>query len=534
MYEAQLPTDWTYILNDSGAKTVFCATPDIYHRVHTQVMPNTPHVQSCFCLDAPLGESHAFATAMDRVEPDTEGKYIEAPTPDDMAGLIYTSGTTGKPKGVELTHLNFTSNAKSAARTMVTDPKDFIRETDRSLAFLPWAHSYGQTVELWVGMSHGASLGISRGIPSILEDLQLVKPSLLFSVPTLYKRIYDGVNNLIEAAPPLRQKLMKTALELGHKNAQVETGGPPLTMAESMQFKVLDAVVLSKIRARFGGNMRHGFVAGAACPPEVLNFMDSLGLKILEGYGLTETSPIITCNTPEQRQLGSVGRPIGGVTVYVIGEDGKEVAPGEEGEICCSGPNVMRGYYKNPEATAEVISTAPDGKSRMFHTGDMGRQDATGFVKITGRLKEQYKLENGKYVVPTPIEEAIGLSRFISQVVLTGANRPYNVVLIVPEWAAIRTAVGADDSQSDEDLANDPRVHELMDHAIETNCAGMKRYEIPHKWAFVAPFTAANEMITPKLSIRRHKVISTYKDVIDQLYEDEAVKEAPAPDAKVA
>lgn len=210
------------------------------------------------------------------------------------------------------------------------------------------------------------------------------------------------------------------------------------------------------------------------------------------------------------------------MTVYIINEDGKEVADGEEGEICCSGPNVMRGYYKNPQATKEVISLAPDGKTRMFHTGDLGRRDPSGFIKVTGRLKEQYKLENGKYVVPTPIEEAISLSRFINQVVLAGANRPYNVVLIVPDWAAIRTAIGAAPGTPDEELANNERVIELIDHAIETNCAGMKKFEIPQKWAFVAPFTAANDMLTPKMSIRRHKVIQTYTDIIEELYDDES------------
>ena len=180
--------------------------------------------------------------------------------------------------------------------------------------------------------------------------------------------------------------------------------------------------------------------------------MDSIGIPICEGYGLTETSPIITINTPEQRQVGSVGRPIGGVTVYIVDEEGKEVPRGKEGEICCTGPNVMHGYYNNKEATDEVITLAPDGKSRMFHTGDLGRMGEDGFVKVTGRLKEQYKLENGKYVVPTPIEEAIGMSRYIAQVVLTGANRPYNVALLVPEWPAIRSEFKVDDSISDDEV----------------------------------------------------------------------------------
>lgn len=303
---------------------------------------------------------------------------------------------TGKPKGVELTHQNFTSNVLAAARTMVVDPTEFIRHDDCSLAFLPWAHSYGQTCELWMSISHGASMGISRGIPVILEDLQLVKPTVLFSVPTLYKKIYDGVHNLMEAASPLRKRLMQRALYLGMEHVHAVNGQrPPLGPLENLQFKVLDSIVLSKIRARFGGRLRHGFVAGAATPLEVLNFMDSIGVPVCEGYGLTETSPIICINTPEQRSVGSVGRPIGGVKVYIVNEEGKELPQGEEGEICCVGPNVMRGYYKNAAATEEVITTAPDGSGRMFHTGDLGRVTESGFVKVTGRLKEQYKLENG-------------------------------------------------------------------------------------------------------------------------------------------
>jgi long-chain acyl-CoA synthetase len=345
---------------------LFVANQEIYDKVQQSVLKSTPSVQGVMCLDAPEGEPHAFATAMAKHEgSDTAGSIIK-PTEEDLANLIYTSGTTGKPKGVELTHLNFTSNVKAAVRSMVEDPTDFCRQDDRSLAFLPWAHSYGQTCELWSGMAHGGSMGICRGVPHILEDLQYVQPTVLFAVPTLYKRIYDGVHNLMENANPIRKKLMQEALRLGRENVEVELGHrAPLGPIDSLKFKALDSIVLSKIRARFGGNLRHGFVAGAACPKEVLEFMDSLGIPICEGYGLTETSPIITINTPENRKVGFVGKPLGGVTVHIIGEDGKPVAEGEEGEICCVGPNVMRGYYRNQEATDEVISLAPDGKSRM-------------------------------------------------------------------------------------------------------------------------------------------------------------------------
>lgn len=318
---------------------------------------------------------------------------------------------------------------------------------------------------------------------------------------------------------------------MGRENLDAKNGDRgPLGLVENLKFKALDSIVLAKIRDRFGGNLRNGFVAGAACPSEVLTFMDSIGIPVCEGYGLTETSPIIAINTPETRQIGSIGRPVGGVTVFIMDEHGKEVPEGQEGEICCVGPNVMRGYHNNKEATDEVMSVAPDGRPRMFHTGDLGRRVNDGFIKVTGRLKEQYKLENGKYICPTPIEESIGMSRFISQVVLCGANRPFNVALLVPEWLAIRSHLRADDNVSDEDLANDDRVNELIDAEIISNCVNLKKFEIPQDWALVAPFTVANDMLTPKMSIRRHKVMHVYGDIVSHMYgDDPIVTEAADP-----
>jgi len=524
MYEAQLPSDWTYILNDSGAHTVFCATQEIFDKVQKEVLPSTPTVKSSLCLDAPSDEPHSFEGALSGCEIDYDGSLIHAPTQEDLAGLIYTSGTTGKPKGVELTHLNFTSNVKGAIRSLVKDPRAFVGESDRSLSFLPWAHSYGQTCELWSLMSSGASMGICRGVPVILDDLQLVKPTNLFSVPTLYKKVYDGVHNLIETAPPLRKKLMKSALEMGEAKAAIDNKmREPFGPLERIKFATLDRLVLSKIRDRFGGHLLRGFSGGAACPTEVIKFMDSIGIPICEGYGLTETSPIITLNVPENRTIGSVGRPLGGVSVYIVDQDGNEVNPGEEGEICCVGPNVMKGYYNNQQATDEVISVAPDGKSRMFHTGDIGKMDDLGWVTVTGRIKEQYKLENGKYIVPAPIESAIGMSRFISQVVVCGANRPHNVALLVPEWATIRKELGIEDEVTDDELANETAVKELVDNEIAQNCSKLKKFEVPKEWAFVAPFTAANNMLTPKMSVRRHKVMDAYEELISCMYDHNTI-----------
>ena len=217
--------------------------------------------------------------------------------------------------------------------------------------------------------------------------------------------------------------------------------------------------------------------------------------------GLTETSPVIALNILSQRKAGSVGKVIPNVDVWIVDSEGNALDPGQEGEICCSGPNVMKGYHNNPEATDEVITLAPDGNSRMFHTGDLGRIDSDGYLSVTGRLKEQYKLENGKYVCPTPIEEAIGMSRFISQVVVTGANRPYNVALVVPDWLSIRSELGLSEEVSEEELVNDVKVKGLISAEIKLNCYNIKKFEVPAAFLFVSPFTAANNMVTPKVRL---------------------------------
>ena len=415
-------------------------------------------------------------------------------------------------------------------------------------------------------------MGICRGVSNILEDLKLVEPTLLFAVPALYKKVHDGVINGMNIASPIKQSLMRSALRLGKADAEYRNGraaavqlqqqqqrsssntnhsvdnalpvegssmnnssismpssttpqqqsSPPpssLGFIDKIMYSFLDTIVLSKIRALFGGKLRAGFVAGAACPSEIIHFMDAIGVPICEGYGLTETSPVIALNNLSRHKVGSVGQVITGVTVYIVNPaTGQPVVEiDEEGEICCSGPNVMKGYHNNTMATNEVITLAPDGKSRMFHTGDLGKVDKDGYVYVTGRLKELYKLENGKYVCPTPIEQAIGMSRFISQVVVCGANRPYNVALIVPDWIAIRSELGL--SMSEEELVNDDKVKGLISAEIKLNCYGIKKFEIPAAFAFVAPFTAANSMVTPKMSIRRHVVMKTYEELISDLYE---------------
>jgi len=369
MYEAQLATDWRYIINDSSVSVIFCSTKEVFQRFSSEVLHTTPSIHSTLCLDAVDGEEYGYQETanrtIDNLLSPPQSSMLTPPDEEDLANLIYTSGTTGKPKGVELTHRNIVSNIEGG-RSMSQNPFDLLDESSKTLAFLPWAHSYGQTVELWMAMSFGSSCAICRGIPFLLEDLQLVKPTVLFAVPTLYNKIYDTVQNKMNSGHYIQDTLLKSAIEIGNNNAQFHRGErDALSYHEKFKFRILDRLVLSKIRDRFGGNLRYGCVAGAACPIDVLQFMDSIGIPVLEGYGLTETSPIITLNSPSKRSIGSVGLPLEGVEVYIIDKDGNILPPGNEGEICCAGPNVMRGYYNNMEATDEVISVAPDGKSRM-------------------------------------------------------------------------------------------------------------------------------------------------------------------------
>jgi len=384
------------------------------------------------------------------------------------------------------------------------------------LSFLPWAHSYGQTCELWCSILHGSSLGICRGVPHILDDLQRVKPTILFSVPTLYKKIFDGVNNLVHTSSPFKKKLMEEALQAGRSKSKSRSIG----FLDKLKYQFYDVLVLDKIRKKFGGKIRHGFVAGAACPKEVVEFMDSIGVPLYEGYGLTETSPIITLSSPGNRKIGSVGKCIDGVGVAIVSQSGKVLGPGQKGEVCCYGPNIMRGYWNQKEETENCMSFGPDGVTPMFHTGDLGKLGEDGFLQITGRIKELYKLENGKYVSPGPIEEAIGTSRFISQVVLFGADRPYNIALLVLDWVAVNNYLKIDENLpiNEEMLANNVDVKYLIASELQSSTAHFKNFEVPTKWIVVSPFTLANSMLTPKMSIRRHIVIKNHKDAIDSLY----------------
>ncbi len=503
MYEVQLPKDWKYIIEDSGAKVVLVANMEIYRSVK-ELVDELEHLERVVYFDGPAESEDAYQTllqhgAKNRVD-------AHHPDPDDLCGFIYTSGTTGQPKGVLLSHANLMSNVNGVQNLLTIDTDDV------SLCFLPWAHSFGQVCELHCLFSLGASIGLAEDVTTIVDNLSEVRPTLLFSVPRIFNRIYDGVQKKMEAEGGVKKLLFDKGLANAEKIRAAEESGKKAGLLTRKMNGFYDSLVFSKVREKFGGRLKYAFSGGAALSPEVARFIDNLNITVYEGYGLTETSPISTCNYPNNRKIGSVGKPLPGVEISISPVEGYSDGTGE---VCVKGPNVMQGYHNLPDKTAEVMDD--DG---TFHTGDLGRIDEDGFLWILGRVKEQYKLENGKYVVPGPIEEQLTLSPFINQVMIEGTNKRYNVALIVvdgeslSEWSSLNGV-------PEEEMLTHHMVQQLYREEIERVGSSLKSYERPREFALIdEEWTPENDMLTPSLKLKRRKVMEKYGDMLEGLYDD--------------
>lgn len=494
MYPAQPPKEWEYILGDCNPKLVL-ASAAAYTEMQA-IVARTGHSARVIGLDLPKADEASFQALL-ATPGDAE---LHPVTGNDIAALVYTSGTTGNPKGVMLTHSNFCTNVIASGSRF-----DFDR-TDRALCFLPWAHSYGQTAELYTFISIGASMAINDEVPNLVDNLAVVKPTVLVAVPRIFNRIYDRVNKQMDARPALIRKLFTTAIE----TATAKNQGKPVSWLQNLSLGLANKLIFEKVRQRFGGRLRFVVSGSAALSTEVAHFIDALGIDVFEGYGLTETSPVASTNYPNNRKIGSVGKALPGVSLRI-----DTSVTGEEkiGEIIISGPNVMQGYYNKPEETAAVL--LPDGS---FRTGDLGYLDDEGYLFITGRIKEQYKLETGKYVAPSVLEEQLKLSRYILNVMLYGANKPYNVALVVldveavKEWAAGTGTTLGDPTESE-------AVRALIKDELAHYGADFRNYERPSKFVLITDdFTQENGMLTPSMKLKRRHVLAKYEALLEALY----------------
>ena len=505
MYQKQHPNDWEYILRDSGAKVVLAANGDITAKVRPYI-DKVDTLEAVVDFEGAASDPHSYASLL------AVGKGAPVPPADpassDLCGFIYTSGTTGNPKGVKLSHGNICSNVNAVQHFFP------MGSSDRSLSFLPWAHSFGQTVELHLMLSYGAEVAINEAVETLIANLPEVQPTVLVSVPRIWNRIYDGLNKKIAEGSPVKRAMFHAALANAARRRELAAAGSSSFGAELKQ-KIFDKLVFSKVRARLGGRLAYAISGGAALSQEVAQFINDVGITVFEGYGLSETSPIATANRPGHQRIGSVGKAIMDVEI-LIDTDIIDGELGEVGEIIIKGPNVMQGYHNLDEETASVIRE--DGS---FRTGDLGRLDADGYLWITGRLKEQYKLENGKYVVPSPLEEQLALSGFINQIMIQGANKLYNVAIIVPDEAAVMGwAKNAGLSGDFRSLLADPKVHELFQGEIDKYGQSVfKGYERVKKFRLVPDeFTTDNEMLTPSMKVKRRNVLKAYQHLIDEMY----------------
>jgi long-chain acyl-CoA synthetase len=498
MYEAQLDKEWQYILNDSGATVCLVANASIEARVRriAEKVPGLLHVIP-FEGDGP--STYAGLLARGAGQP----AVTVTPSPSDVASIIYTSGTTGNPKGVCLTHSNLASNV-SALLPLLESNAD-----DRGVSFLPWAHVFGGCVELNTCMAVGASTAICGDAAKLPQFIAEVKPTVLFAVPRVWNRIHTSVTAMMLTKPPAVRWMFDTAMVAKNKQRHGKSIGP----SEWLAVRLAEKLVFPKVRAAFGGRLRFAASGAAALSLEVAEFIENLGIGLYEGYGMTESSGGTTAQPLGAKRLGSVGKAIPGVRIEI--DKTVAGATADDGEVVIYGHGIMAGYHNQQDATRQTI-----GHDGGLRTGDLGRLDADGYLYITGRTKELYKLENGKYVAPAPLEEQITISPFILQCVIFGADRPHNVALIVPDMAAVRSWAEKQGIAGDGDaLLGDSRVRKLLESEVATHSKDFKGFERIKDFVIdPEELTIQNGLLTPTLKLKRSKVIAKYDDVFASLY----------------
>ncbi|HEX8692815.1 MAG TPA: long-chain fatty acid--CoA ligase [Longimicrobium sp.] len=503
IYTTQPADQIQYIVENSGA-AVYIVSSEKLHNAVAGVLASSPS------LRAVVGIRGAFSVGMlpwQEVLARGERRKAEEPgffqasragvTPGDLATLIYTSGTTGTPKGVMLSHWNLASNVLSSLERMPWDIEG--ERGQKILSYLPLSHVFERMLA-YLYLYIGYPVWFVEHFEQILEDMQTVRPVHFSSVPRLLEKVHAGIHNKAGQLSGAQKKIFQWGMALADRY-DVEK---PLGLADRVQYALADALVYRKVRALFGGNLQAITSGGAALSKEVMNFINAIGVFCGQGYGLSETSPVIAVYTKGKLRAGSVGSPISGVEVKIA----------EDGEILVRGPNVMQGYFRLPEATAEVMTE--DG---WFRTGDIGHLDADGQLFITDRKKELMKLSTGKYIAPQPIERRLAASRFIEQAVVIGNSRQFCTALVVIDVAAITSWFGETGTPAPEDVASHPGVKELIQREIDAVNEDLPPWEQVKKFALVRrPWSIETGELTPTLKIKRRVVHERHADEIHALY----------------
>jgi len=497
-----------YILNDSESKAIIVSTGFQLNKVQ-KIMKNCKHLKYIIILN-----EHEDITTSENLftfkQIEEKGKSIQKSNPellkkasseikgDNVCTIIYTSGTTGEPKGVILTHENIISNV-NAVLEIIPITKD-----DVFLSFLPLCHIFERMGGYYTAFAAGCTVYYAESIEKVATNLLEARPTLMTSVPRLFERIQSRIIKNVESQSVTKQKIFYWALDIGKKYyIEKKKGSVPLAL--STKYKIADKLVFKKIRDRTGGKLRFFISGGAALSKELGEFFEAAGIQIVEGYGLTESSPVITANRPDDYKFGTVGKPLPGVEVKIA----------SDGEILARGPNIMKGYYKKKKETEETLING------WLHTGDIGTFDSEGFLLITDRKKHLFKTSAGKYIAPTHIENIFLSSKYIDQFVLIGDKRMFLSALIVPDYEALKEYADAHKiSYSNEsDLTSNEQIYKLIENDMSKLQKQLANYERVRKFALLdKPFTIETGEITPSLKIKRKVVEEKYNYLIEQMY----------------
>jgi long-chain acyl-CoA synthetase len=509
IYATNTPSQVQYIVNDSASRILIVSTEQQLEKA-LEARPNCPSLEKIVVFDdigktdypmvASFKEICESGASSDKEE--LFSRRMEEVEPQHLASIIYTSGTTGDPKGVMLIHDNFLSNCRSVKQILP------ILEDDICLSFLPLSHSFERLAGYYTPMYIGSTIAYAESVDAVRENLQEVKPTFMASVPRIYEKFHAAVLDNVATSSAVKRRIFDWAFSVGREMSGYTVAGEDAPLMLRQKYKLANAMVFKKIKQNVGGRLKYFVSGGAPLAREINEFFHALGVTILEGYGLTETSPVLTTNTPEHFRFGTVGRPIPDVTIKIA----------EDGEILAKGPNVMIGYFNKPVETAEAL-----GADGFFHTGDIGHLDEDGFLKITDRKKDIIVTAGGKNVAPQNIENTLKTDPWIANAMVYGDKRKFLSALIVPDFEKLEQFAEEEGIAYDSlpDLVKHDRIINLMNERVAAINSGLARYETIKKFAVLdKDFTLTAGEITPTLKIKRKVVLERYQDILDSFYQD--------------
>jgi len=516
IYTTLAPASIKYIINDSATRVFFVENREMYERIADEVA-ECSSIEKFVFFDAAgvelpnamsLAELEELGAKLRGSEPELLSSLSADIDPGDVATLIYTSGTTGEPKGVMLSHNNIVSNVIDCGE------KYLFSDHDKPLSVLPLSHIFERSA-MYLYFFNGMSVHYAESVEKVPDNLREVRPTIFIGVPRIFEKVYAKAKLKAAQSGGLKEKIFDWAIEVAKTFALKNERGESIPLSMKLKHALADRLVYSKLRDFFGGRLRYCITGGAALPDEIYLIFTGAGISIMQGYGLTETSPVITSNNPIDMKLGTVGKPIRNAKVRIA----------SDGEIEASGPGVMLGYYKKEQATRDTFTE--DG---WFRTGDIGEIDDEGFLKITDRKKELFKTSGGKYLAPSPIEQMIRSSRFVNQVVLIGNERKFASALIVPNFEMLDSYAKHKGlkQKSPAEYCSDPKIIDLFERQVATVTQGLAKFETVKKIALLdKELSVDGGELTPTMKMKRRVIDTKYKHVIDRIY-TEAENEKPA------